>query len=74
MYIKKDFDFEDLTKECWSGAVDTLQTIEENKKENELMKLLEDVFIATIPTIAEINDLLWFDDDEIFQNLGIRKE
>lgn len=74
MYIKKEFDFEDLKKECWSGAVDTLQTIEENDKESKLMELLEDIFSTTIPTITEINDFLWFSDDKIFESLGIEQE
>ena len=38
--VKKELSFEDLKKECWSGAVDTLQKIEEEGKEDELMELL----------------------------------
>ena len=30
--IKKELSFEDLKDECWSGAIDTLQKIEEEGK------------------------------------------
>ena len=40
MRIYKDYDFNDLMNDCWSGAVETLRTISENDKEEELMSLL----------------------------------
>ena len=73
MEIKKDYDFDDLMRNSWSGAVYTLKTIEENEKEEELMSLLESIF-EDIPTETEVNDFLWFDDDFIFEELGIEEE
>ena len=73
MEIKKDYNFNDLKDNCWSGAIDTLETIEENEKEEELMALLEDTF-EDVPTETEVNDFLWFDDDFIFEELGITRE
>lgn len=73
MEIKKDYDFNDLMENSWSGAVYTLKTIEENEKEGELMALLESIF-EDIPTETEVNDFLWFDDDFIFEELGIEEE
>ena len=70
--VKKELSFEDLKDECWSGAIDTLQKIEEEGKGNELMKLLLDIF-ADIPTETEINDFLWFEDSYIYENLGIKE-
>ena len=70
MEIKKDYNFEDLMSNSWSGAIDTLKTIEENEKEGELMELLKSVF-ENVPTETEVNDFLWFDDDFIFKELGI---
>ena len=64
--------FEDLKHECWCGAIDTLQKIEEEGKEDELMELLQEVF-ADIPTETEINDFLWFEDSYIYENLGIKE-
>lgn len=73
MEIKKDYNFNDLKKNSWSGAVDTLEIIEENEKEEELMALLENTF-EDVPTETEVNDFLWFDDDFIFEELGIEEE
>mgnify|MGYP001625239581 FL=1 len=69
--VKKELSFEDLKHECWCGAIDTLQKIEEGK-EDELMELLQEVF-ADIPTETEINDFLWFEDSYIYENLGIKE-
>lgn len=73
MEIKKDYNFNDLRNNCWSGAIDTLETIEENEKEEELMTLLEDTF-EDVPTETEVNDFLWFENDFIFEELGIIRE
>lgn len=71
MYIKNDMDFNDLMENCWSGAIDTLRTIEENNKEKELMAHLEEQWLDEVPTMTEINDYLWFEDEFIFQCLEI---
>lgn len=74
MYIKKEIDFEDLRNICWCGAIDTLNTIEENGKEDWLIDLLEDVFWDEIPTDTEVNDFLWFDTATIFDVLNIAED
>lgn len=73
MEIKKDYDFEDLKRNSWSGAINTLEKIEENEKEEELMQLLEYAF-EDVPSDTEVNDFLRFDDDFIFEELGIKGE
>ena len=71
MYVKKEvYDFDTLYDNSWSGAVDTLDTIRENEKEEELMQLLEITF-EEIPSETEVNDFLWFEGDFIFGELGI---
>ena len=72
MYIKEDYDFTDLMNNCWSGAEETLKVIEENGKEDAFMELLEMTF--TEPTMTEVNDYLRFEDDSIFEDLGIINE
>lgn len=72
MYIKVDYDFNDLMDNCWSGAEETLKVIEENGKEDAFMELLEMTF--TEPTMTEVNDYLRFEDDSIFEELGIINE
>ena len=74
MEIKKDYGFSDLQETCWSGAVDTLNTISKHDKEDELMQYLEEVFSGDIPTKTEVNDFIWFEDDAIFEALDINLE
>ena len=68
--IIKDVNDWEFKKELWSGAVDTLQTIIENDKLDDLMDLLEELYPEPV-NITTINDLLWFDDDYIFEQLEI---
>lgn len=72
MYVKIEMDdFRTLKNNSWSGALDTLEDIEEADKEDELMYLLEEIFTDTIPTETEVNDFLWFERDYIYESLGL---
>ena len=71
--IIKDCDFYELKDELWSGAVDTVKTIVDNDKTDELMQLLDEIFYEAID-ITKINDFLWFDRDYIYETLGIEEE
>ena len=71
MYVKNDLDFNDLQNECWECDY-TLDAISENNKEEEFMDLLEEQFGGDIPTMTEVNDFIRFEDDFIFDALGIR--
>ena len=74
MWIKKEYDYNDLKENSWSGAVNTLKRIEEANKEEELMNFLEDIFYENIPSDTEVNDLLWFEPEMIYESLGITEE
>ena len=74
MKKKKDYDYNDLKENSWSGAVNTLRRIEEANKEEELMNFLEDIFYENIPSDTEVNDLLWFEPEMIYESLGISDE
>lgn len=69
--IKKELDFYSLKDMVWAGAISTINTIEENGKSEEFMSLLEDIYFDGIPADTEINDLLWFDSDYIYEQLDI---
>ena len=71
MWICRDYDFKDLQYNCWGNAIDTLNKVRENDKEEELMSLLETDCFSEIPNITMVNDLLWFEDKWIFEMLGI---
>ena len=68
--IIKDINWFELKDELWSGALDTLGTITDNGKLQDLMSLLEDMYPEPV-SITTINDLLWFDDEFVFDQLGI---
>ena len=70
-FTKTIYTFEDLQNMAWSGAVDTLKTIEKHDKEDELMDLLSSY---EWESETAINDYLWFDADNILELLGIEEE
>ena len=72
MVVKCEYTFHDLYDSSWSGAINTLNTIVENDKEDELMDFLEEIFDEV--TDVQLNDFLWFDSDYIFEHLGIENE
>ena len=74
MKIIREYNFNDLYENSWSGAIDTLDTIIKNDMENELMEHLEEIFDNQIPTETEVNDYLWFESDYIYECLGIDLE
>ena len=74
MKIIREYDFNDLYENSWSGAINTLDTIIKNDMENELMEHLEEIFDNQIPTETEVNDYLWFESDYIYECLGIDVE
>ena len=57
----------------WSGAVSTLERVREEGKLEALESVLEDLYPNGM-TETELNDLLWFDDDSVFEWLGIKDE
>ena len=66
--------FEELIRTSWSGAINTLKTVEENEKTQELMDLLTEICDQSEMTRTGINDILWFDKEYIFEQLGIKDE
>lgn len=77
MYINvttsNDMDFDDIYQNSWSRAVDTLNTISNEGKEDDLMELLDELYPNGVDE-NDLNDFLWFDDDYIFNELGINLE
>lgn len=58
----------------WSGAVDTIDEIRKARKMDDLQGFLETYYMGKIPTMTEINDLLWFNDEFVFKSLGMEVE
>ena len=59
--------------EGWSGADKTIRIIVENDKEEEFEQLIEELFPEGIDE-THLNDLLRFEDEWVFEALGIAEE
>jgi hypothetical protein len=59
-----------LDHDAWSGAVDTKETIIEHGKVRDFDFLMEDLYPDGM-TETELNDILWFETDWIYDSLGI---
>ena len=59
--------------EAWSGAKETLERIQREGKCAELENILEELHPDGM-TETELNDLLWFDSESVYEWLGIRSE
>ena len=72
MLICKEYNnFYEIKEMCWSGAIDTLNDIERNDREDVFMNLLEEMFMETTPTDTEVNDFIWFDREYIYEHCGL---
>lgn len=74
MRVCREIDFNDLQNMVWSDATDTVENIANANMEDELMGLLEEMFLENIPTETEINDLLRFDSEYIYEILGLNED
>ena len=59
--------------EAWCGAVTTKREIIKAGKAEEFENLIEETYPEGL-TSTELNDILWFDYDWIFESLGLNDE
>ena len=59
--------------EAWSGAKETLERIQREGKCGLLEQILEGIYPDGM-TETELNDLLWFEPETVYEWLGIRSE
>ena len=59
--------------EAWSGGKDTLDRIIAEDKCDQLEAILEELYPDGM-TDTQLNDLLWFEPDTVYQWVGIRTE
>lgn len=63
-----------ITKfKAWSGAQETQQRIIDEDKENEFDAIIDELYPDGL-TDTQLNDLLWFDCDSVFEWLGIDEQ
>ena len=61
------------TFEAWSGAVYTINRVREEGKCGELQYVLEELYPDGM-TETQLNDLLWFEREWLYETLGISNE
>lgn len=71
MTITYELDLERF--EAWSGAKRTLERVIDEGKCGLLEQILEDTYPEGM-TETELNDLLWFEPETIYEWLGMRSE
>jgi len=59
--------------DAWSGAKDTKETILKTNKGEEFDNLIEEIYPEGL-SITQLNDILWFESDWIYEQLGISEE
>lgn len=73
MKVFDEMNWYDIYRTAWSGARDTVERIEDEDKGDEFVSLIEEVYPEGIDRTA-LNDILWFDDEWVFESLGIKDE
>lgn len=57
--------WQELFRNSWAGAVDTLREIEKQGREEEALDLLEELFdpaaYGEVPSKTDVNEYIWFD-------------
>ncbi len=59
--------------DAWSGAKDTKETILNANKGDEFDSLIEELYPDGLSE-TQLNDILWFEPEWIFESLGISEE
>lgn len=59
--------------DAWSGAIETKERIIEEGKSEEFEQLIDELFPEGIDETS-LNNILWFEDESIFEHLGITNE
>lgn len=72
MLIKKTYELSDF--EPWSGAVSTWEAIENAGQLDDLESYLNEFYPEGEIDETALNDLLWFESEEILTALGIDEE
>ena len=72
--VQEELDATDLRDRLWSEAVHTWDNIVEAGKEQEALTFLNEIFCDRVPTITEINDVLWFEPETVYEAIGLTSE
>ena len=68
MKVTTDLDLRSF--KAWSGAIETQERIVNEGKEDDFDSLIEELYPDGIDE-TQLNDILWFEEDWLFEQLGI---
>lgn len=73
MRIQEDLTFYDLQDRVWGNAIQVLDEVLGQDKEDEFMDYIEMVFAddENPPTMTQLNDFISYDWEYIYQNIGM---
>ena len=79
MFIKREIDWEYISKNSWSGAVEVVREIERQGREKEAWDVITSYMDAAavdgdLPTETDVNDFVWFELADIMNLYGDSKE
>ena len=72
--VQEELGAQDISNRLWSEAVHTWENIEKAGKEQEAIAFLNEIFCDKVPTITEINDVLWFDEALVYEAIGLTED
>ena len=67
LVIKREYELDDLEYILWSGAREKWVAASDEQRER-VWTLLEDIFSDRIPDLTTVNDVIWFECDDIFDD------
>lgn len=76
MRIQEDLTFYDLQDKVWGNAIQVLDEIETQGKEEEFMDYIEMVFAMDEepPTMTALNDFISYEWEQIYEDLDIKED
>ena len=78
MYVSEDISGNDLYTRLWSGGKDQFESmIEDGADADDILNVVEELLFSEdgdLPTMTDVNDLIWFEPDLIREHLGISNE
>ena len=76
MRIQEDLTFYDLQDKVWGNAIQVLDEIATQDKEDEFMDYIEMVFAndENPPTMTELNDFISYEWEQIYEDLDIKED
>ena len=76
MRIQEDLTFYDLQDKVWGNAIQVLDEIATQDKEDEFMDYIEEIFAYDMnpPSMTELNDFISYEWEQIYEDLDIKED